>query len=128
MDCKDLKILITEDNPVNVRIAMHTLKPIASKIDVASNGEEAIHLFAENEYDVVLMDVQMPKMDGYEATRQIKALEEKRNPAKKTPIIAMTAHATKDEMQMCLDSGMVAFLSKPFKTFDACELIQSLIE
>jgi CheY-like chemotaxis protein len=107
---------------------MHTLKPIASKIDVASNGEEAIHLFAENEYDVVLMDVQMPKMDGYEATRQIKALEEKRNPAKKTPIIAMTAHATKDEMQMCLDSGMVAFLSKPFKTFDACELIQSLIE
>ena len=128
MDCKDLEILITEDNPVNVRIAMHTLKPIASKIDVASNGEEAIHLFAENEYDVVLMDVQMPKMDGYEATRQIKALEEKRNPARKTPIIAMTAHATKDEMQMCLDSGMVAFLSKPFKTFDACELIQSLIE
>lgn len=117
---QSFNILLAEDNAVNRMLAVHLLKKAGHKIIVAENGQEAYERWLEKKPDLVLMDMQMPIMDGLEATKKIRLYEQENNNAP-TPIIALTANALKSDQDRCLASGMNAFLSKPFK---APELLQ----
>ncbi|MDF2447262.1 MAG: two-component hybrid sensor and regulator [Moraxellaceae bacterium] len=105
-----LRILLAEDNPVNQRVALSMLERLGQKADVAADGREVVEAMKRVAYDVILMDVLMPEMDGLEATRQIRA----EIPAQRQPrIIAMTANAMSGDRERCLEAGMDAFISKP---------------
>ncbi len=105
------RILLAEDHPTNQFLMKRLLLKIGlSSIDYAENGKEALDAFTKNSYDLVLMDCQMPEMDGYEATRQIR---EKQNDGERTPIIAMTANAMVGDREKCMEAGMDDYISKP---------------
>lgn len=106
-------ILLAEDYPVNQKVARSYLKLTGFNVDVAGDGKEAVGKFKGKKYDLVLMDVQMPEMDGLEATRVIRAME-RAGGTDRAPIIALTAHATESFRDDCLAAGMDDFLSKPF--------------
>jgi CheY-like chemotaxis protein len=107
-----LRILLAEDNVVNQKVALRILVQMGYRADVASNGLEAIESVERQHYDVLLMDVQMPEMDGLEATRRIVA----RWPKKKRPhIVAMTANAMQGDREMCLAAGMDDYVTKPIR-------------
>ncbi|PLX12675.1 MAG: hybrid sensor histidine kinase/response regulator [Marinilabiliales bacterium] len=122
---KKLKILLVDDNKINQKIGLGVLKPFDYDVVVAENGEEAIQMFKEHSPDIVLMDVQMPVMDGFQSTRGIRKYE-KENKLKHTPIVALTANAVGDEREKCFDSGMDDFISKPFKTNDIKRVLVNL--
>ena len=104
------RALLAEDNIINQEVANAMLIKLGVKVDIANNGQEAVNLAVQNHYDIILMDCQMPEMDGYEATAVIrKSIENKA-----LPIIAITANASAADRQRCLDSGMTDFLSKPY--------------
>jgi CheY-like chemotaxis protein/HPt (histidine-containing phosphotransfer) domain-containing protein len=114
-DRTPLRVLLVEDNVVNQRVAMRILEKLGFRPDLASNGVEAVQAVVRQPYDVVLMDVQMPEMDGLAATRAIRA----KLPAERQPrIIAMTAGAFREERERCLDSGMDDYLAKPIQPQD----------
>ena len=124
-----LKILLAEDNPVNQKLANRLFEKMGYGIDIAANGIEVLEAIQKQSYDLIFMDVQMPEMDGLEATRQIRAIEQSRqtelsNLAKSMQIIAITANAMQDDREKCLASGMNDFIAKPFKV----EQIQAAIE
>ena len=104
-------VLLVEDNHFNQIVAKKTLSMFQVKCDVAENGRIALEKLHENSYDLILMDIQMPEMDGYEASKQIRKLSE---PVSNIPIIAMTASALKGDEQKCLQAGMNDYISKPF--------------
>ncbi|WP_163407243.1 GAF domain-containing hybrid sensor histidine kinase/response regulator [Flavobacterium ajazii] len=105
-----LKILLCEDNPLNQKLAKSVISNFGFELDIAENGEEGIELLSKNEYDLVLMDLQMPVKDGYQTTEYI------RNEMKLAiPIIAMTAHSLVGEQERCYKAGMDAYVPKPFK-------------
>lgn len=106
------KILIAEDNPVNQLLIKETLIDFGIHLDIAENGWEALKLFEKNDYDLILMDIQMPEMDGYQATKHIRQNDNVNK--SKIPIIAMTAHAMKGEDQKAIIAGMNDYISKPF--------------
>jgi signal transduction histidine kinase/CheY-like chemotaxis protein len=106
-------ILLVEDNGVNQLLVKKVLAKTGCRIDVASNGLEAIEYLKKSKYDVILMDVQMPEMDGHEATRHIRSRMPL--PVSETPIIAMTAHAFGSDVNKCIAVGMNDYISKPFK-------------
>ncbi|MBF0371867.1 MAG: response regulator [Alphaproteobacteria bacterium] len=108
-----LDILLAEDNPVNQRVATGMLRKRGHSVTVAENGRIALEMVAQRRFDVVLMDVQMPEMDGLQATRAIRALP---GPESRVPIIAVTAAASEADAVACLDAGMNDFVSKPFNT------------
>ncbi len=107
-----IKVLLVEDNRINQQVAEAILQEAGILVEMADNGEEAIDAVNREKYDVVLMDIQMPVMDGYEATRRIR--EDERFAA--LPIIAMTANAMKGDKEKCLDAGMNDYVSKPIET------------
>jgi signal transduction histidine kinase/DNA-binding response OmpR family regulator len=111
-----LAILVVEDNPVNQLLVRKVLEKVNCKIDIARNGLEAIALLKSKDFDIVLMDVQMPEMDGYEATQYIRT--QLPSPYAQLPIIAMTAHAFGEDVTRCLAVGMNDYISKPFKSED----------
>lgn len=124
---KRYKILIAEDNPINVKVAQFTLKSIAECFDVAKNGQEVVEMVKVNDYDVILMDVKMPIMDGYQATKLIREYEkvESKLPLR---IIAITANNQSEEVEKCKQIGMDDFLPKPFTTEDALAVIENIYE
>ncbi len=105
-------VLLVEDNPVNQKLAIALLKRLGHRVDLACNGREAVDASAKRRYDVVLMDCQMPEMDGFEATRQIRAAEPK---GQRTPIIAMTANALDGDRERCMECGMDDYVTKPIR-------------
>jgi CheY-like chemotaxis protein len=112
---QDTKILLVEDNDINRLYAKSILRKWNCSVDIAENGLVAIEKVKNNIYDVVLMDVQMPVMDGYEATRAIRLMDSHMRHA---PIVALTANATKTDIEKCLSSGMNDYLPKPFTPDD----------
>lgn len=108
---KDTRILLVEDNPINQKVAMSMLRQHGfEQVDVANNGQEGIEAARKQRYDLILMDCQMPVVDGYEASRTL------RREGIKTPIIALTANAMASDRSMCLDAGMSDYLAKPIKS------------
>lgn len=108
-----LKILLVEDNVINQRLAVGVLSRFGHEVSVANNGQEAIDMLAEGVYDVVMMDVQMPIMDGFAATKAIRERESQEGGH--IPIIAMTAHAMKGDREKCIDIGMDEYVAKPIR-------------
>ncbi|BDC50533.1 hypothetical protein F183_A28490 [Bryobacterales bacterium F-183] len=108
-----LRVLLAEDNMVNERVATGLLQKAGHTVTVVPNGVEAVRMYETNHFDVILMDVQMPVMDGIEATARIRQLE--KLTGCHTPIIAMTAHAMNGYEQRCLDAGMDGYISKPIR-------------
>lgn len=107
---RGLKLLLVEDNLINRQVASAFLAPLHSQIDTAQNGREALQALSENTYDLVLMDVRMPVMDGLEATRAIRAMT---GPAADLPIVALTANAAEADEKACREAGMDAYTAKP---------------
>ena len=110
---RSLKVLLAEDNPVNQKFAVRTIEKAGHTVVVTNNGREAVEAWKQGGHDVVLMDVQMPEMDGFEATGRIRELE--KDQGRRTPIIAMTANAMKGDKERCLEAGMDGYISKPVK-------------
>jgi PAS domain S-box-containing protein len=108
-------ILLVEDNAVNQRIAQRTLQKLAADVTIANNGAEALERIAETTFDAVLMDCQMPVMDGFTATRRIRELERKNGRGKRLPIIALTANVMIEDRENCIAAGMDAHLGKPME-------------
>ena len=111
-----LAILLAEDNLVNQKVASKMLERSGHKVTIAANGQEALDIFARQPFDLVLMDIQMPMMDGFEATQAIRDLE--KDSGRHTPIIALTAHAISGYREKCLERGLDDYLSKPIKIAD----------
>ena len=121
-----LKILLAEDNVINQKLAVGVLARDGHQVSVAHDGQQALEMMIREQFDLVLMDVQMPIMDGLEATQAIRAHERKHPTAHPTPIIAMTAHAMKGDREKCLDSGMDDYVAKPIRMSVLRERIQKL--
>ncbi|MGE5249051.1 MAG: response regulator, partial [Bacteroidota bacterium] len=116
-----LRILLAEDNQVNQKLALRILEQMGYRADVASNGLEAVESIERQTYDVILMDVQMPEMDGLDATREIRKLSGVTQPH----IIAMTANAMEGDREVCLAAGMNDYVSKPIRVN---ELVDALLK
>jgi len=121
-DRGSIRILLAEDNATNQRVALRLLDRMGFRADVASNGREAVAAMEAAPYDLVLMDVQMPEMDGFEATSRIRDLQRQAGTSP-VPIIAMTAHAMKGDREKCLDAGMDDYLTKPITYRHLAELL-----
>ncbi|QTA78328.1 Two component system response regulator/histidine kinase [Desulfonema limicola] len=133
-----VRILLVEDNIINQQVALEILQQAGIIVETADNGKQALTAVCSSPYDALLMDVQMPEMDGYEATRRIRNLDFKNiadmpgdlstktldHKLKNIPIIAMTAHAMKGDMEKCIDAGMNDYVTKPINT----ELLFSILE
>jgi CheY-like chemotaxis protein len=124
-EVKDLRILLVEDNLINKKITLLTLSPLVKSIDTASNGKEAVDMFGTSNYDLVLMDIQMPVMSGLLAAEKIRALEATTN--SHVPIIAITANAMLGDKEKCLSAGIDDYISKPFQPAALLEKIKKII-
>ena len=120
------RILLAEDNVVNQRLAVKLLTKRGHHVTVAENGKEAVAAFIKEPFDLILMDVQMPEMDGFEATAVIR--EREKETGGRIPIIAMTAHAMKGDRERCLEAGMDEYVSKPIRPQAVVDAIESVIK
>jgi signal transduction histidine kinase/DNA-binding response OmpR family regulator len=115
------RVLVAEDNAVNRKTASRMLELLGCHVDVATDGEEAVRMLASDSYDLIFMDCQMPKLDGYEATREIRRREA--SGGIRTTIIAMTAHALPGDREKCIEAGMDDYVSKPIRKDAVSEVI-----
>lgn len=118
---RQVRILLAEDNPTNQKLAMALLGKAGYSVEAVENGKLAVDALKQSEYDLVLMDVQMPEMNGFEATQAIREMEGDR---RHTPIIAMTAHAMKGDRERCLKAGMDDYVSKPIEPEQLSKVIE----
>lgn len=118
------RVLLTEDNKVNQKLAIGLLEKMGHHVTVAHNGVEALEFLEKGSFDLVLMDVQMPEMDGFHATQVIRERETKTG--RHVPVVAMTAHAMKGDRENCLDAGMDDYLCKPIRARELSEMLNSL--
>jgi two-component system, sensor histidine kinase and response regulator len=121
-----LRVMLAEDNAVNQRLATRLLEKRGHHVTIASNGQEALDLLDRGSYDLVLMDVQMPLLDGLEATRLIRE-REKRSGCHQ-PIVALTAHAVKGDKERCEQAGMDGYLAKPIRPQELDAVLQEYID
>ncbi|MDO8682183.1 MAG: response regulator [Armatimonadota bacterium] len=124
-DQRSLHILLAEDNPVNQRLAVSILKKRGHSIIVANDGKQAVEALENESFDIALMDVQMPNMDGFEATAAIR--EKEKITGEHLMIVALTAHAMKGDKERCLEAGMDGYVSKPIQAKELFEAISSLV-
>jgi two-component system sensor histidine kinase/response regulator len=120
-----LKVLLAEDNAINAKVARTLLEKKGHTVVLAQDGEAVLELHGRETFDLILMDVQMPEMDGYEATRLIR--EDEKKTGRRIPILAMTAHAMKGDRERCIDAGMDGYVSKPVRAEELYESIRSVI-
>lgn len=129
----NLSVLLAEDNVINQKIARFNLEKTGYNVDIAETGHDAVVKFKNGNYDVILMDVLMPVMNGFKATQIIRAMEAYRNKRKGTtklpiPIIALTANAMKGDREACLAAGMNSYISKPFKHKDLVDALRNIFQ
>ena len=122
----DANILLVEDNAINQKIIILSLKNTVKNIDIAHHGKEALDKFGTTKYDLILMDIQMPVMNGIIATKKIRELESATNST--TPIIAITANALSGDKESCLAAGMNDYVSKPFHIDILIQKMKNLLE
>jgi CheY-like chemotaxis protein/HPt (histidine-containing phosphotransfer) domain-containing protein len=128
------RILLAEDNPVNQEVATAMLEDIGCQVTVVANGQLAVDSFSRERFDIVLMDCQMPELDGFGATTQIRSLERERNretpgsAGSSVPIVAVTAHAMEGDRERCLETGMDDYLTKPFSRAGLVEMIEKWLD
>ncbi len=122
-DLTGMRILLVEDNAINRTVASEILKKLGCEVTIAVNGKEAVDTVEHRQFDAILMDLQMPRMDGFEATRAIRAKEISR----RTPIIAQTAHAFAEDRTKCLEAGMDEHISKPIKTSELLKVLRRFL-
>ncbi len=125
-ELSDAVIMYAEDNPINQKIVKLSLQKYVKQIDIAQDGKEALDLYGTTKYDFILMDIQMPRMDGITATRKIREIEATTNTH--TPIIAITANAMLGDRETCISSGMDEYLSKPFQIQTLIQIMEELIK
>ena len=125
---RKLNVLLAEDNKVNQTLATRMLEKHGHRVDVAINGQEAVVMSGSGNYDLILMDVQMPIMDGLDAVRAIRKREEQEKERGHVMIVAMTAHAMKGDRELCIEAGMDDYLSKPIRIKEFSEKLKSLFE
>ena len=118
-----LTFLLIEDNLINQLIIVRKLKKLGHKVDIANNGKEGVNMFQLKIYDIILMDIMMPVMDGLTATLKIREIEVNK---KNTPIIAITANAFESDRNKCLSVGMNDYMTKPFSIEEFTEIIKNL--
>lgn len=118
-------ILLAEDNPINQTLLLRFLTKQGHNVKVAANGRIAVDEWEQAEYDIILMDVMMPEMDGLEATREIRAKEQTKGGH--TPILAITANAMEGDREICINAGMDDYMSKPVKLDQLVGKIESVI-
>jgi len=118
-------VLLAEDNEINILVAQTLLEDLGLDVNVASNGEQAVDLALKGDYDVILMDLHMPKVDGAEATRRIRAAEP---PGRHTAIVAMTAAVRDEDRQTCINAGMDGFIAKPFDIAEVRQLLVKILK
>ncbi len=132
VDRSQIRVLVVEDYPTNQTIVREHLASVGYRVDLVENGRRAVDAFREHRFDLVLMDIQMPVMDGYEAVALIRGIENEeqggpalsRNaPQKRTPIVAMTAHAFKGYREKCLRAGMDDYITKPIRRTELLEMV-----
>ncbi|HXG12803.1 MAG TPA: PAS domain S-box protein [Gemmataceae bacterium] len=123
---RPLRILLAEDNPVNQTLAVNLLRKRGHEVVVAGTGGEALAALERGRFDVVLMDVQMPEMDGFQATAAIR--EREKQTGGHVPIVAMTAYAMKGDRERCLEAGMDAYLAKPIRASELYQVIEELVQ
>ena len=121
---RPLRVLLAEDTLANQKLVIHVLTKRGHVVETASNGQQALDLIDQRDFDVNLMDVQMPVMDGFQATAAIRKLPDPRKA--RLPIIAMTAHALKGDDKRCMEAGMDAYIAKPLDTRELVRLVESL--
>jgi len=122
---KDANVLLVEDNIINQKIVVLNLEKIVKNIDIAANGKEALDKFGTSKYDIILMDIQMPVMDGILATKKIREIESSTNSF--TPIIAITANAMSGDRETCLAVGMDDYINKPFQVGELVDKMKNLL-
>ena len=120
----DCKVLVAEDNPTNQDVVCGMLRKIGCQVDLVVNGQEAIAAAASHDYDLIFMDCQMPVLDGYQATAEIRRLERENKLNRHIPIVALTANALKGDKQKCLVAGMDDYMSKPFRADEMRTMIE----
>jgi CheY-like chemotaxis protein/nitrogen-specific signal transduction histidine kinase len=123
---RSLKVLVAEDSPVNQKLAEAILVGRGHQVTLVGDGEEALAAVQSQDFDVVLMDVQMPVMDGLEAASKIREMEQRTG--RRTPVIALTAHAMKGDRERCLEAGMDGYVSKPIRSKTLFEVIDAVLE
>ena len=123
---RSLRVLLAEDNAINQKVATRMLTKAGHAVIVAADGRAALDLVTREAFDVVLMDIQMPEMDGLQATAAIRAREA--GGARRVPIVALTAHAMKGDRERCLAAGMDAYVSKPVRGDELLATLASVVQ
>lgn len=127
-ETRPLKILLAEDNLINQKVSTINISKLGHQVQVAGNGLQAVEMFSNGAFDLILMDVHMPTMDGHEATTEIRRIEQQRNESHPVPIIAMTATIYEEDIRSFYRWGMNDYLGKPFKSVDLMQVIERNIK
>lgn len=119
------KVLLVDDNLLNQKLLTINLSKLNCIVTVANNGLEGVEFYKQQQFDVILMDLMMPIMDGYEASREIRKIEDEEKSRGYTPIIAFTANTLNNDFEKCLENGMDYLMEKPFNAYKFVEILES---